>query len=112
MPGPPAADQTRDTRDRRPTALLVASAQATRIVRHLNEVAAPYATSSAVRVLVKPAAHVWEIPPLLRRRDADLGCSTGTATAARLRGSAGSPLDPARLRDQHGRSITAPVFVL
>jgi hypothetical protein len=94
---------------RRPTARLVAWGRAPKISSNLHEAAKLGARSQEVDLLVKTPMRTREIPPLLRS-PVDLVVFDGHG---RLPPRVGRlPLDPALIRDEDGRGIVAPAFVL
>jgi hypothetical protein len=94
----------------RPTARLVTWGCADKVADHLQAAAKLAVRSQEVDLLVKTPMHTREIPPLLRL-PADLVVFDGHGRISPLRVGT-LRLDPAVIRDDQGRGITAPAFVL
>lgn len=94
---------------RPPTALFVVSHSASLVAQHVQDAIAAHAGSSAVTVTLATPRHTHEMPPLLRA-PVDMVVLDGHGYLPPRVGWL--PLTPPRIRDRHGRGITAPIVVV
>lgn len=103
------AARTRLTTHRPPSALFVVWHSASLVAQHVRDATAGHAGSSEVAVTVATPRHTHEIPRLLRA-PVDMVVLDGHGYLPPHVGWL--PLTPHRIRDHHGRGITAPVVVI
>lgn len=101
--------RTRPSAHRPPSALFVVWQRASSVAQHVQDATAGHAGSSAVVVTVATPRHTCQIPPLLRA-PVDMVVLDGHGYLPPRVGCL--PLTPHRIRDRHGRGITAPVVVI